>query len=146
MEKKFKKMNIKAVSNVYGDPFLDEDQKGDEREPIYTYGLYLVIPFDPQIHYFLKKVNHNNLVEARRIASHLFEKEKEWLKIQKDSQIRESSGLVLIFQPSADGKRNLLVESTLEDHAAITEEERKKEKVFFEGLGKEYPERNFTNE
>lgn len=44
MEKKFKKMNIKAVSNVYGEPFLDEDQKGDEQEAIYSYGLYLIIP------------------------------------------------------------------------------------------------------
>ena len=144
MEKKFKKMNIKAVSNVYGEPFLDEDQKGDEQEAIYSYGLYLVIPTDPEIQYFLKKVNHTNLSEARRIASHLFDKEKDWLKIQNDSEIRENSGVVLVFQPSADGKRNLVVESTFEDHADITEEDRKKEKVFFQGLGKEYPERIFS--
>ena len=146
MKKKIKKIQIQ--NNVWGSPREENNEQvtSDEESNQFKYKLYLFFLLPAQEkHYLLKMADHSDISEARLIASHMFHQEVEWLKIQEEVPPNESVGVVLILHGNAEHEEDLLVESSFEQHASLTETKREKERAIFEKLGKDYPERDFAD-
>ena len=144
---KNKTKNIQIQNNVWGSPREEnKDKTTDQDSGHFKYKLYLFFLSETgEKHYLLKMAVDSDISEARLIASHMFRQEVEWLKIQEDLPPHEWVGVVLILHANAEHEEDLLVESSFEQHASLTEMKREKESAIFERLGKDYPERNFAD-
>ena len=137
-------MKIEQIKNVYGNPFLEsEDNPKGEQEDVFTYKLFLILP---SVQYLLKKVVHSDISKARRIGSHLYISEFEWLSIQAHWETVEKAGILLVYERTHEGKDDLIVESSYESLDELTDIMRKEEKAIFQELGKKYPKREFAGE
>lgn len=146
MKSENKEIEELKMINIWGNPMkIEQILNEQESAHWYCYKLVLFFPSDfPPKYYNLKMALHDDISIAREIGFQLFKTELDWQQMQPVHPPDDKMGIALIFQPMGGGE-SLVVESNIEELAELTEKKREEEKTVFQELGKEYPERNFTD-